>query len=358
MPGTRRARRQAERRRRTAGALGIPGGVVKAMRLGVLGAVVIGTGAFTVSQVAADPQVSEPTHVSALEAGTLNLRDGGAEASRSQAAGRLALEAEGGVTFTVKVDGQTREITTTAADLGEALAEADIVIGKDDVVSASLSGPVPAGETVEVDRARLDHVTEEKVDEYKVVEEEDPNLPEGEREVEREGQNGVTTTTFRVLTAGDDEISRQRVATVVESERVDELVRVGTMEPVQEPPTTSESTGSESSGSDVPEAPATYSGDPRSIARSMLGNYGWGADQFSCLDSLWQRESGWNPHAENPSSGAYGIPQALPGSKMATAGSDWATNPATQIEWGLGYISARYGSPCGAWAQSQSVGWY
>ncbi len=100
------------------------------------------------------------------------------------------------------------------------------------------------------------------------------------------------------------------------------------------------------------------SGDPRSIARSMLSSYGWGADQFGCLNSLWAKESGWNPSAANPSSGAYGIPQSLPGSKMASAGSDWRTNPATQIKWGLGYIDGRYGSPCGAWSHSQANNWY
>jgi len=99
-------------------------------------------------------------------------------------------------------------------------------------------------------------------------------------------------------------------------------------------------------------------GDPREIARALLPQFGFGADQFGCLDSLWTRESGWNPHADNPSSSAYGIPQALPGSKMASAGADWATNPVTQITWGLGYIRDRYGSPCGAWAHSQSTGFY
>lgn len=93
-------------------------------------------------------------------------------------------------------------------------------------------------------------------------------------------------------------------------------------------------------------------------ARAMLGNYGWGDDQFSCLVSLWNKESGWNYQAYNRSSGAFGIPQALPGSKMASAGADWQTNAATQVAWGLGYISGRYGSPCGAWGHSQSVGWY
>ncbi|WP_309068446.1 phospholipase [Microbacterium sp.] len=86
--------------------------------------------------------------------------------------------------------------------------------------------------------------------------------------------------------------------------------------------------------------------------------YGWGGDQFSCLVSLWSKESGWNYQASNPSSGAYGIPQSLPGSKMATVGSDWQTNATTQIAWGLDYISRAYGTPCAAWGHSQSVNWY
>jgi hypothetical protein len=105
-------------------------------------------------------------------------------------------------------------------------------------------------------------------------------------------------------------------------------------------------------------AAATPSGSPRQIARQMLGQFGWSASQFSYLEPLWYHESGWNPSAENPSSGAYGIPQALHGSMMASAGSDWRTNPATQIRWGLSYIHDRYGSPCGAWAHEQSANWY
>ncbi|WP_309646755.1 lytic transglycosylase domain-containing protein [Nocardioides sp.] len=98
--------------------------------------------------------------------------------------------------------------------------------------------------------------------------------------------------------------------------------------------------------------------DPRDIGRALLAELGFSSDQFGCLDSLWTRESGWNVYADNPSSSAYGIPQSLPGSKMASAGADWATNPVTQIRWGLGYIQDRYGSPCGAWAHSESNGWY
>jgi hypothetical protein len=98
--------------------------------------------------------------------------------------------------------------------------------------------------------------------------------------------------------------------------------------------------------------------DPRSVAKIMLADRGWGDSQFSCLNSLWNKESRWDYTATNPSSGAYGIPQALPGTKMASAGSDWRTNPITQIEWGLDYIADRYGTPCSAWSHSQSVGWY
>jgi transglycosylase-like protein with SLT domain len=90
----------------------------------------------------------------------------------------------------------------------------------------------------------------------------------------------------------------------------------------------------------------------------MLGSFGWSSGQLGCLNALWSAESGWNVYATNPSSGAYGIPQALPGAKMASAGPDWQSDPATQIRWGLRYIRSVYGSPCGAWGHETSQGWY
>jgi hypothetical protein len=109
----------------------------------------------------------------------------------------------------------------------------------------------------------------------------------------------------------------------------------------------------------APAAPpvAVTPGSAQQIAMSMLGSYGWASSQFSCLNDLWSRESGWRTTAENPS-GAYGIPQALPGSKMASAGPDWQTSASTQIRWGLGYIKGQYGSPCGAWSHEEATGWY
>lgn len=98
-------------------------------------------------------------------------------------------------------------------------------------------------------------------------------------------------------------------------------------------------------------------GTAQAIGYELVKARGWGDDQFACLVSLFNRESHWNVYAANPS-GAYGIPQALPGSKMASAGADWQTNPRTQITWGLNYIQGRYLTPCGAWGHSQSSGWY
>src|SRR5580693_1555702 len=96
----------------------------------------------------------------------------------------------------------------------------------------------------------------------------------------------------------------------------------------------------------------------QSIAYNMMASFGFDPKTyFGCLLDIWNRESGWVYDAEN-ASGAYGIPQALPGSKMATAGADWQTNPATQIKWGLGYIKAVYGNPCSAWAFEEADGYY
>jgi resuscitation-promoting factor RpfB len=99
-------------------------------------------------------------------------------------------------------------------------------------------------------------------------------------------------------------------------------------------------------------------GTAQRIAYNMLSSFGWApSTYYSCLNNIYTRESGWRYNAEN-ASGAYGIPQALPGSKMATAGADWMTNPATQIKWGLGYIQTRYGNPCSAWSYWEAHSYY
>jgi hypothetical protein len=119
------------------------------------------------------------------------------------------------------------------------------------------------------------------------------------------------------------------------------------------------SSGSSGGSSDpvLVNAPPPSPGTAQSIAFGLLPSYGFASSQWGCLLDLWNRESGWIDTAEN-ASGAYGIPQALPGSKMASAGPDWQTNPTTQIKWGLGYIKSVYGTPCGAWGHEEADGWY
>jgi hypothetical protein len=135
--------------------------------------------------------------------------------------------------------------------------------------------------------------------------------------------------------------------------------------PAPEPEPEPESAGT--GGSSEPSGPSGSSGSTasasdgsaRETARQMVLDEGWSESQFSeCLEPLWEKESNWNHTAENTGSGAYGIPQALPGSKMSSHGDDWRTNPATQIAWGIDYIKGRYGDPCGAWTHSQANNWY
>ena len=102
----------------------------------------------------------------------------------------------------------------------------------------------------------------------------------------------------------------------------------------------------------------SVSSDPKTLAKALMPLYGLSPSQFSCVDNIWEHESRWNVHADNPYSSAYGIPQALPGSKMASAGPDWQNNAETQIRWGLNYIKQRYGSACAAWSFKQGHGWY
>jgi len=105
-------------------------------------------------------------------------------------------------------------------------------------------------------------------------------------------------------------------------------------------------------------AKARHRATARTIARGMLRHFRWSRRQFKFLNWLWNRESGWNVYAENPYSAAYGIPQAVPGSKMGSAGPNWRSNARTQIRWGLRYIRDRYGSPRRAWAHEEGAGWY
>lgn len=253
------------------------------------------------------------------------------------------------VNFTVTVDGKTATFEAiSGVTIAQALEQAGIKLGAQDEVSVPLDSSLSAESKITVARIVTKTITEDFVDKFANRDEEDDTLPKGEKKIVTPGVDGEGKRTFTVKYRDGKEISREVVAEAIVTARQDQVTKVGTKEQ-----------SDAAVGITAPPAgPAPTPGSARAIAQEMVTGYGWGADQFSCLDSLWQRESGWNAHAMNPSSGAYGIPQSLPGSKMASAGADWRTNPATQIRWGLGYIQGRYGTPCGAWGHSQSVGWY
>lgn len=117
-------------------------------------------------------------------------------------------------------------------------------------------------------------------------------------------------------------------------------------------------TGDEAAAIYVANAAPPEIGTIKEFAYGLVSSNNWGRDQYSCLVALWERESNWRWNAMNKSSGAYGIPQSLPGRKMAEMGADWATNPETQVRWGVSYIKGRYGAPCGAMAHSNKFNWY
>lgn len=272
-------------------------------------------------------------------------------------------------TYSLTVDGKTTEHTTAALTWVAALKEAGVKIGGDDILSVSMYERPEDGDAVTIKRVTYTTITEENTEEFETIREDDPNLEKGKEEVRTEGVNGHVQTTFRVTLVDGVETEKERQVTVRSATKVNKVIAVGTKEPEPEPtpePVEAAAQPQERAAAPAAEpAPApepapvqVSAGGARGIAQQMLAARGWGADQFSCLDRLWMRESNWNHLAMNPSSGAYGIPQALPGGKMASHGADWRTNPATQIAWGLDYIAGRYGTPCGALNHSYARGWY
>jgi uncharacterized protein YabE (DUF348 family) len=237
----------------------------------------------------------------------------------------------------IAVDGSVLEFSTTQSTVRSVFEQAGISLAEGDVTSVPLDAAAVDGMIIMVSRDASSSRTLTEVVPFETETVEEPSLPEGYESIRTAGVAGEAEVTYSVKTVGGAVVERTVVKRTVVREPVNEVLVVGTM--------------------DVATAPVDP-GSARALGQAMAAERGWGDDEFACLDQLWQKESGWRWNADNPSSSAYGIPQALPGSKMATVGDDWLTNPATQIEWGLGYISSRYGTPCNAWAHSVEIGWY
>lgn len=269
----------------------------------------------------------------------LGLRDDvRTSASRSDPVGRDTLRVSTVKTVHVVVDGQTIDAVTDGGTVRDALVDVGVVLASADRLSVPLGATAVDGLAVVVTRAQSAGDTATESVPYETQEVEDSTLVKGDRKIATRGRAGVRTITYHVETVNGVVVSRTPIASTITTQPVAEVVRIGTQT--------------------VPAVANVTPGSAQAIAQEMVHARGWDDQQFACLVQLWNRESGWRVDAQNRSSGAYGIPQALPGSKMATVGDDWRTNPATQITWGLNYIAGRYSTPCGAWSSFQSKGWY
>lgn len=258
------------------------------------------------------------------------------------------------IAVTVVHDGQTQQVSTTDITVSQLFASLGITIGPSDRLSAEPSDPLSPGETIRLQRVTNKVVARVEAVPYPTVQHSDASLLQGTSQVVTAGRAGSVRATYSVVYVDGQPAGEVRLASVVLSAPQTQVVNIGT----KQPPAVSTSGGSGSPAASVPTAAIPSPGSAQAIAQGLLASYGWGQDQFSCLVILWGHESGWRVNAANPS-GAYGIPQALPGSKMASAGPDWQNNAETQIKWGLGYIAGRYGTPCGAWSDWQANGgWY
>jgi len=271
---------------------------------------------------------------------SLGLRDGvRLSASRSDALGReLRVSTE--KTIHLAVDGQVIDGVTSGGTVRDALREIGLVLDEGDEVSVPLDAAAVDGLVVMVTRAATQGETVTEALPFDVQEVEDATQFTGTTKVRTAGRAGVRTSTYQVEVVGGVVISRTLLTSVVTTPPVTQVVAKGTR------------------ALPNPSAVAVEPGTAQAMGKEMAAARGWGDDQFACLLVLWNHESGWRVNAGNPVTGAYGIPQSLPGSKMATVGADWQTNPATQITWGLNYIAGRYGTPCGAYAQWLGHNWY
>ncbi len=247
-----------------------------------------------------------------------------------------------------EVDGKTIPVLSFGPTVRRALDQVHLRLAAHDVISAAVTSALRDREVITIQRVVYKYNVQQQQVDYGSVRQDDPNRLVGNDVVATTGSNGLQNVTYQLRYVDGKLAGKVLYRSDTVRPVVDRQVLVGTKPkprpaPVQVAP-------------QVSSAPVA-SGTAQQIAAGMVSARGWGNDQFSCLVSLWNKESGWRTNAANPS-GAYGIPQALPGSKMASAGGDWQTSATTQVSWGLGYIAGVYGTPCSAWAHSQATNWY
>ena len=234
--------------------------------------------------------------------------------------------------FTLVLYGKTTQAYTQAATVEDMLREKGITLASNDSLSVNRQTAITAGMTVELWRNGKQTVTVEEEVAFPIEKVQDADRPVGFHEVKTPGEKGKRTVSYEVVMRNGVEESRKEIQSVTTKEPKKQVEIVGAK----------------------PKVPTNPSENAQ-LGHEMMLAYGFGEDQWSCLYNLWMKESGWRVNAANPSSDAYGIPQALPGSKM---GPGWQDDARVQIQWGLGYVKGRYGTPCGAWSSFLAKGWY
>ena len=313
--------------------------------------IVIGVGVashdfYTANTASASTDSSEVSSYSATDMD-------GIQVSRDTA--RKAIdEGQGGATANtsyvpVVINGDTRIVLgENLTDVKSVLQAGDITLDPTDTVEPALDQPVDESTTITITRADATIETSDEEIPFNTVEKEDPNLAAGTTKVETEGQNGVVESTNLVTRNGDTVVSSATIAKYVKTAPVDKVILKGTKKTSSH----SSSSGSASIGTTTPV------GTMQQWAHDYLLSNGYSEADFTATVYIINHESGWQVNASNPSSGAYGLPQALPGSKMASAGSDWRTNYQTQLKWFFSYCNSRYGSIQGAYSYWLSHHWY
>jgi uncharacterized protein YabE (DUF348 family) len=235
---------------------------------------------------------------------------------------------------TVNLYGNTITARTHAQTVGELLEEKNIKTLEGDTVQPSPNTPLSENTQIYIVRYGKQIATVEEAIAAPVEKKSDPNALSGSTTVVTAGSPGKKVVTYEIELQNGKEVARRPIQEVVAVTPVTRIVSEGTKIVVSNPSANVE------------------------IGQRLAAERGWVGEEWYCLYQLWQKESRWSHLISNRSSGAYGIPQALPGSKMATIAPDWQTNPETQIKWGLGYIARSYKTPCGAWQKSRASGWY
>ena len=305
--------------------------------ISVVGAVGLLAGAGVVShnfyQNSASPQMT---------ATSFSATDASKQVSRGGQRGAV----DGTSYVTVKINGKSRTVLGTKfTDVKSVLDAGDIVLEPEDTISPSLTTKVTESTVITIERAGATLETTDSDIAFNVVKKETDALPKGTEKAQRAGEKGVMEATSRVARAGGKVVSSTTFASYVKTAPTDQIVLVGTG-------STSSSSSSSASASSAASSLGTTvpASEMQSWAHDYLISNGYTEADFTAAVYIINHESGWRVDATNASSGAYGLPQALPGSKMASAGADWATNYQTQFKWFVGYCNQRYGSLQGAYS--------